>query len=141
MMAKYGIASNIFNPNMDSFHGLPLSLFNRQGIDQTVSNPVCYDCHGVHTIRKSDDPLSAVYPANLLGTCQKCHADAGSRFANVDLGHTRSSGFGLSLQSGIARIYALFIIVVFALLVIYILLDARMRRNEKKQLSQPATGD
>jgi predicted CXXCH cytochrome family protein len=141
MMSKYGVASDIFKPNMDSFHSIPLSLFNKQGLDQTISNPVCYDCHGVHTIRKSDDPLSTVHPANLLGTCQECHADAGSRFANVDLGHTRPTGSGLTLQSGIERFYAMLILIVFALLVTYILLDARKQRIEKKQLSQPVTGD
>jgi len=31
--------------------------------------------------------------------------------------------------------------ILFALLVIYILLDVRKRRVEKKQLSQPVTGD
>jgi hypothetical protein len=95
----------------------------------------------VHTIRASDDPLSSVYAANLLSTCQKCHADAGSRFASVSAGHTRSSGAGLTLQTGIARLYAFLLFAAFALLVIYILVDARKRRNEKKQLSQPATGD
>ena len=141
MMSRYGVASDLFTPDMDSFHGLPLSLFNQQGLDQTVSNPVCYDCHGVHTIRKSDDPLSTVYPANLVGTCQKCHPDASSRFASADLAHTRSSAPGLSLKSGIELIYASLIFILFALLVIYILLDVRKRRVEKKQLSQPVTGD
>ena len=141
MMSQYGVASDIFKPDIDSFHGMPLSLFSQQGLDNPVSNPVCYDCHGVHTIRASDDPLSTVYAANLLSTCQKCHADAGSRFASVSAGHTRSSGAGLTLQTGLARLYALLLFGAFALLVFYILVDARKRRNEKKQLSQPATGD
>ena len=36
----------------------------------------CIDCHGVHDIRTTRDPLSPVYPLNLPKTCAQCHADA-----------------------------------------------------------------
>ena len=36
----------------------------------------CYDCHGSHAIKRSDDPLSKMHLDNRLETCQECHADA-----------------------------------------------------------------
>lgn len=139
IMSKYGISTQIFTPAMDNFHGIPLSLFNQQSSAQTNSNPVCFDCHGVHTIRKPDDPQASVFPANLLGTCQKCHPDASSRFASVTLGHRRSTSIGSLLQYGVERIYAILIFTVFILLVVYILLDARQRWSQKRRLSHPVS--
>jgi cytochrome c3-like protein len=37
---------------------------------------VCTDCHSVHGLRAPSDPASTVYPANIAGTCARCHADA-----------------------------------------------------------------
>ncbi len=34
----------------------------------------CTDCHGVHEIRATKDPVSATYPQNSPETCAKCHA-------------------------------------------------------------------
>ncbi len=36
----------------------------------------CADCHNVHRIRPVNEPKSSVYPANVPGTCGKCHSDA-----------------------------------------------------------------
>jgi len=35
----------------------------------------CTDCHGVHDILKSTDPLSRTHPANLPATCGRCHSN------------------------------------------------------------------
>jgi predicted CXXCH cytochrome family protein len=40
----------------------------------------CSDCHGAHSIYKIVNPKSAVSPENIIGTCQKCHADASKKF-------------------------------------------------------------
>ena len=40
----------------------------------------CSDCHGAHQILSVNDPNSAVGHRNIVGTCQKCHADANARF-------------------------------------------------------------
>jgi cytochrome b subunit of formate dehydrogenase len=40
----------------------------------------CSDCHGAHQILAVNDPNSAVGHRNIVGTCQKCHADANARF-------------------------------------------------------------
>ena len=57
-----------------SYHGLAAKAGS-----QTVAN--CASCHGVHNILASTDPKSTINPKNLPGTCGKCHAGAGTRFA------------------------------------------------------------
>jgi hypothetical protein len=139
MMSRNGVATELFDPSMDNFHGVALSVYDQRSSTQTGDTPVCYDCHGVHTIRKSDDPVSTVYSANLLETCQKCHPDAGTRFAGAGLSHNNSSTSpALLRQKRIEQVYAILIIILLILLVIYILLDARRRRSDKKRLTQAA---
>ncbi len=41
--------------------------------DTAVAN--CVDCHGVHDIRTTKDPLSPVHPLRLPETCARCHSD------------------------------------------------------------------
>lgn len=52
-----------------SQHGIALKTG-----DKNVAT--CIDCHGLHGIRKVDDPDSPVYPTKVADTCGKCHADA-----------------------------------------------------------------
>lgn len=35
----------------------------------------CKDCHGIHDMRTSTDPLSRTHPARLVETCGVCHSD------------------------------------------------------------------
>ena len=64
------IASTYF----DTYHGKVSQL----GYTKTAK---CYDCHGAHDIQKVSDPRSHLSRANVVGTCQKCHAGATRRFA------------------------------------------------------------
>lgn len=41
----------------------------------TMVAATCVDCHGVHDIRRGDDPASRTYALNLPGTCGHCHGD------------------------------------------------------------------
>jgi len=43
--------------------------------------PTCSDCHGTHGILPARNSASTVAPANVLKTCQNCHADATPGFA------------------------------------------------------------
>lgn len=45
-----------------------------------VETAHCWDCHRAHDILPASDPKSTVAPANLIGTCGKCHADANASF-------------------------------------------------------------
>jgi len=42
--------------------------------------PVCFDCHGKHTILNSSDPESKVGKEKIIETCGSCHADANASF-------------------------------------------------------------
>jgi formate dehydrogenase gamma subunit len=71
---KYGIPGGRLETYSDSFHGLAI-----RGGSKTAAN--CASCHGVHDIRPSGDPRSAIHPTNLPTTCGKCHPGAGENFA------------------------------------------------------------
>ena len=58
----------------DTYHGKVSQL----GYTKTAK---CYDCHGSHDILKVTDPRSHLSRANVVATCQKCHAGATRRFA------------------------------------------------------------
>ena len=58
----------------DTYHG----KVSRLGYTKTAK---CYDCHGAHDILKVSDPRSHLSRANVVATCQKCHATATRRFA------------------------------------------------------------
>jgi predicted CXXCH cytochrome family protein len=47
----------------------------------------CVDCHGIHQIRPSSDPLSTASPQHISRTCAKCHASAAEAY--VDTRHGR----------------------------------------------------
>ncbi len=71
---KYNIPGGRLETYSDSFHGLAA-----RGGSKVAAN--CASCHGVHDIRPSADPKSAIHPKNLPVTCGKCHPGAGENFA------------------------------------------------------------
>ncbi|MFO0831704.1 MAG: hypothetical protein U0637_07650 [Phycisphaerales bacterium] len=44
----------------------------------------CSDCHGAHDILPVKDAKSRVAPANVVGTCRKCHPSANENFAKFN---------------------------------------------------------
>jgi len=71
---KYGIPGGRVESYADSFHGLAV-----RGGSKVAAN--CASCHGIHDIRPSGDPKSAISKTNLPATCGKCHPGAGENFA------------------------------------------------------------
>lgn len=71
---RFGLPADRLTTFDASFHGLAA-----KGGSQTVAG--CASCHGIHNIRPSTDPKSAVNAKNLPQTCGKCHPGAGTRFA------------------------------------------------------------
>jgi hypothetical protein len=57
----------------DYYHG---KAYNQMAKDA----PVCWDCHGAHTIQPKKDPTSKVSDTQLSRTCEKCHVDARIEF-------------------------------------------------------------
>jgi predicted CXXCH cytochrome family protein len=87
LMSKYGISTKVFQTYLSDFHGTTVVLFEKINPNQQTNKPVCIDCHGVHDMRKVDDPESKVIKVNLLSTCQKCHPDASANFPTSWLSH------------------------------------------------------
>jgi len=87
LMERYGISTNVLETYVSDFHGTTVVLFEKIAPGQETNKPVCVDCHGVHDMKKVDDPESRVIRENLLATCQKCHPDASTNFPPSWLGH------------------------------------------------------
>lgn len=68
-MRQFGIPIDQLQQYKTSEHGKALFL---TGNDRAA---VCSSCHGIHRIRKVNDPESSVYPTNVPKTCGKCHSD------------------------------------------------------------------
>jgi hypothetical protein len=87
-MTKYGISSDVMSTYVADFHGTTVSIFEQLSPDAETNKPVCYDCHGVHNIQRTDDPVKGLQiKENLLATCQKCHPDAQENFPTAWLSH------------------------------------------------------
>lgn len=53
----------------DSVHG---RAYLERGVKEVAR---CWDCHGKHNIRRSNDPESTVFRSNIPLTCSACHED------------------------------------------------------------------
>jgi formate dehydrogenase gamma subunit len=53
---------------------------------------VCSDCHGNHDIRRSNDPTSPVFRANVPQTCAKCHTGEQAAFVKSVHGKVLAEG-------------------------------------------------
>jgi predicted CXXCH cytochrome family protein len=80
LMKKYGISTNVTTSYLNDFHGATVRLEKDRDPNITSYKAVCYDCHGIHDIKKTDDPASNVVKTNLVKTCQKCHPTADDNF-------------------------------------------------------------
>lgn len=88
IMGKYGISTQVLNTYIADFHGTTVTLFEKIDPDQQTNMPVCFDCHGVHNIKRVDDPAKGIQiKENLLVTCQKCHPGATPNFPDSWLSH------------------------------------------------------
>jgi len=63
----HGTQTEIVEHYVESIHGKGLL---ESGLVVTAT---CVDCHTSHGERPKSDPSSSVYPANVAGTCAKCH--------------------------------------------------------------------
>ena len=91
VMRKYNISTDVMATYVADFHGSTVELFEKQSPDAPSNKAVCYDCHGIHDIKKVNDPHSTVFRENLLKTCQQCHPDATTDFPVSWLMHYRAS--------------------------------------------------
>jgi hypothetical protein len=88
IMTKYGLSTEVLNTYVADFHGTTVVLFEKQNPDAETNKPVCFDCHGIHNIKRVDDPEKGLQVReNILARCQVCHPDASANFPDAWLSH------------------------------------------------------
>ena len=122
---KYGFQSDRAQSYSISYHGLAL-----KGGSAEVAN--CASCHGVHNIKKSDDPTSMVNKANLVKTCGKCHPGAGEAFTRGSV-HVTYKEDQSSLLYWIATIYIILIATIIGGMFLHNLIDF-LKKSKRKLL-------
>ncbi len=90
LMAQYDISTDVFSTYVADFHGTTVTLFEQQDPTVETNKAVCFDCHGVHNIKRPDDPAAGI-KANLLITCQECHPNATANFPDAWTSHFEPS--------------------------------------------------
>ncbi|MCX8023990.1 MAG: hypothetical protein N3A60_02175 [Thermanaerothrix sp.] len=127
-MSKYGLSTQVLNTYVADFHGTTVVLFEKTDPDQETNKPVCYDCHGVHDIRRVDDPQKGIaIKENLLKTCQRCHPDATTNFPDSWLGHYIPSPDRYPLVYYVNLFYKFFIPTVLGGMAIFVASDVYYR--------------
>lgn len=131
LMSEYDITTNVFNSYLSDFHGTTVALFEQQSPDVATNKAVCYDCHGVHDIARTDAGNSHVIRENLLATCQQCHPNATADFPDSWVGHFPPTLESHPLLFLVDSFYTLFIPVVLGGFVVLVLTDIyrRIRRR------------
>ncbi len=127
MMNKYNISTDVFNTYVADFHGTTVEMFAKMSPNQPVNTPVCYDCHGIHDIKKIDDPQSPVFRQNLLKTCQRCHPDATANFPASWMSHYIASPDQYPVVYYVNLFYTILIPLVIGGMAGFVLLDAARR--------------
>lgn len=141
LMARYGISTEVFSTYLGDFHGRTVDLFRRQEGGIGSNKAVCFDCHGVHNIRRPEDPLSSVYPDNLQHTCQQCHKDASIRFPSAWLSHYIPTWEKTPVLYAANLAYNLLIPLTVSGFLAYIGLDAYRRSSQKRKVVREALAE
>ena len=132
-MEKYDISTNVFDTYLDDFHGRTVNFFRDTSDNAPSNKATCFDCHGIHNIRPADDPASTVYPDNLQGTCQQCHADAGITFPQAWLSHYIPTWEKTPALYGVNLVYSYAVPGLVGGFMLYIALDARRRFSHRRR--------
>ena len=132
LMSKYGISTNVLNTYVADFHGTTVTLFEKLSPDQATNKPVCFDCHGIHSIKKVDDPVYGLeMKDNLLMACQRCHPDATANFPDAWMSHYIPSPDKYPIVYYVNLFYKFFIPGVIGPMIIYVISDFVRRLIER----------
>jgi predicted CXXCH cytochrome family protein len=132
LMAEYGISTAVLETYVADFHGTTVTLFEKQSPDAETNKPVCFDCHGVHDIKETDDPEKGLQVReNLLARCQICHPGATTQFPDSWLSHYAPSADKHPLVYIVDTFYKIFIPAVLGGMGVLVALDLgwRVRRR------------
>lgn len=132
LMAKYGLSTQVLETYVADFHGTTVTLFEKQSPDAETNKPVCFDCHGVHDIKRTDDPEKGLQVReNLLARCQVCHPDATAGFPDAWLSHYVPSSEHHPLVFAVNTFYKFFIPGVLGGMGVLVALDFSWRARSK----------
>jgi hypothetical protein len=136
VMDKYGISTNVLNTYVGDFHGTTI-IFDQQSPDQATNKPVCFDCHGVHDIKRVDDPSGGIaIKENMLKKCARCHGDSiPAGFSDAWLSHYTPSPTQYPLVYFVNLFYKIFIPLVLGGMAVFVVSDIVRRtidRTKKK---------
>jgi predicted CXXCH cytochrome family protein len=132
VMDKYGLSTQVLNTYVADFHGTTVTLFEKTAPDQATNKPVCYDCHGIHNIKKVDDPVYGLrMKQNILIACQKCHADATENFPDAWMSHYIPNEDKYPLVFYVNLFYKFFIPGVLGAMAVFVLSDIARRLIER----------
>ena len=123
LAAKYKMSPNVTRTYLNDFHGMTVRLTRSQSAKLTSLKPVCYDCHGVHDIKRPSDPNSTVMKERLVVTCQKCHKGAGTNFPAAWMNHYEPSLKKWPIVYLVDLAYKILIPLVMGQFVLYMVLD------------------
>jgi hypothetical protein len=135
LMGEYGISTNVFDSYVSDFHGTTV-IFEQQFEGQETNKPVCIDCHGVHNMKMVDNAESQVIRENLLNTCQRCHPEATSNFADSWLGHYEPDINRFPAVYLVDLFYRIFIPAVLGFMVLFVFGDATRRLINRRREHQ-----
>jgi hypothetical protein len=142
IMDKYGISTQVLDTYVADFHGTTVTLFEKQAPDQETDKPVCFDCHGVHDIKRVDDPIEGLrIKENLLARCQACHPDATANFPDAWLSHYIPSPERNTVVYLVDQFYKFFIPTVLGGMAVLVVFDAgkmvnKFRKSKKNQAAK-----
>jgi predicted CXXCH cytochrome family protein len=123
LMAKYGLSTKVYSTYTEDFHGTTVEFYKTKWLTIWCYKAVCTDCHGIHDIRVTSNPLSSVNAANLVTTCRKCHPEAPPSFVGAWTGHLQPSLERVAPVYYVQLFYQIIIPIAIAGMVVYILMD------------------
>ncbi len=124
IMDKYEISTNVLNTYVADYHGTTVTLFEQNSPDLPTNKPVCTDCHGTHTISKTDDKETGIaLKENLLIKCQRCHPDATSNFPDAWMSHYDASPANFPLVYYVNLFYKFLIPAVIGGMLFFVITD------------------
>jgi nitrate/TMAO reductase-like tetraheme cytochrome c subunit len=134
IMDKYGISTKVLNTYIADFHGTTVTLFEKTTPDQATNKPVCFDCHGVHDIKRVDDPVYGLQmKENILLACQRCHPNANTNFPDAWMSHYIPSPTHYPIVYYVNLFYKFFIPGVIGSMGIFVISDIVRRLIERRK--------
>lgn len=122
MNAKFSLPTDRVTTFFESYHGMAAKMGSPNAAN-------CASCHGFHNILPASDPRSMVNKANLVKTCQKCHANANEKFSlgTIHADKNDQSGLGAKVDHWVRSIYLTMIFAVIGGMLVHNLLILRKK--------------